>query len=114
MNVKDFSFGAITIDGKTYEKDLIIENGSIKKRNKSDSKKYSDRFGHTPLSTDEYIPWNCKRLVIGTGNSSRLPVMDGVRDIAVQKGMELVMMSTREAVKHINDPQTNLILHLTC
>jgi hypothetical protein len=114
MKVKDISFGAITIDGETYRKDLIIDNGSIKKRDKAASKKYSDRFGHTPLSLEENIPWNCKRLVIGMGHSSSLPVMDEVRELAAQKSVELIMMSTREAVRHINDPETNLILHLTC
>jgi hypothetical protein len=114
MIVNDFSFGTITIDGETYVKDLVIDCGSVKKRNKAASKIYNYRFGHTPLSPDENIPWNCKRLVVGMGNSSALPVMDEVRDIALQKGVELVMMSTPEAIKHINDPQTNLILHLTC
>jgi len=114
MIVNDLSFGTITIDGETYDKDLVIDYGSVKKRNKAASKIYSYRFGHTPLSPDENIPWNCRRLVVGTGHSSALPVMDEVRDIALQKGVELVMMSTPEAIKHINDPQTNLILHLTC
>lgn len=114
MIVKNYSFGSINIDGETYGKDLMIDNGSIKKRNKDASKKYSERFGHTPLSADENIPWNCNRLIVGNGYSSSLPVMDEVRDIAVQKGVELVVMSTREAIKHVNDPQTNLVLHLTC
>jgi hypothetical protein len=114
MKVKNLSFGSITIDGKTYENDVIIDNRSIKKREKAESKKYSDRFGHTPLSPDENIPWDCKRLIVGTGHSSSLPVMDVVCDIAVRKGVELVIMSTPEAIKHSNDPHTNLILHLTC
>ena len=114
MIVKNLAFGSITIDGETYWKDLIIDNGSIKKRKKAESKKYRDMFGHTPLSPDENIPWKCKRLIIGTGHSSSLPVMDEVHDIAIHKDVELVIMSTPEAIKHINDPQTNLILHLTC
>lgn len=114
MIVKNLSFGSITIDGETRVKDVIIDNGSIKKRKKAESKKYSDRFGHTPLSPDENIPWNCKHLIIGTGHSSALPVMDEIYNIAVRKGVKLVLMSTPEAIKHINDPHTNLILHLTC
>ena len=114
MKVKNLSFGSITIDGETWVKDVIIDNCSIKKRKKAESKKYSDGFGHTPLSPDENIPWNCKRLIIGSGHSSSLPVMDEVCAIAVHKGVELVIMSTPEAIKHINDPHTNLILHLTC
>jgi hypothetical protein len=114
MKVNDLSFGSITIDRETYEKDVIIVNGSIKKRKKAESKKYSDRFGHTPLSTDENIPWNCKRLIVGAGHSSCLPVMDEVCEMAVHKGVDLVILSTPEAIKHINEPHTNLILHLTC
>jgi len=40
--------------------------------------------------------------------------MDEVYNIAIRKGVELVVMSTPEAIEHVNDPQTNLILHLTC
>jgi hypothetical protein len=114
MKINNLSFGSITIDGETYVKDVIIDNGSIKKRKKAKSKKYRDMFGHTPLSQEENIPWNCKRLIIGTGHSSSLPVMDEVNKIAVLKGVELAIMSTPEAIKHINNPHTNLILHLTC
>jgi len=114
MKVKNLSFGSITIDGKTYGKDVIIDNGLIKKREKKISKKYSNSYGHTPLSPDENIPWDCKRLVVGTGHSASLPVMDEVFYIAFRKGVELVTMNTPEAIKHINDPNTNLILHLTC
>ena len=114
MNVKNLSFGSIEIDGKTYEKDVIIDRGAIKKRHKAESKKYSVVFGHTPLSPEENIPWDCKCLIVGTGHSSSLPIMNEVIEIARRKGVKLVSMSTPEAVKHINDPDTNLILHLTC
>ena len=114
MIVRYLSFGSVVIDGKTFDKDVVIDNGSIKQRDKAASKKYSHLYGHTPLSTDENIPWNCKHLVIGLGQSSALPVMTDVRETADSKGVELITLSTREAVKHINDPDTNLILHLTC
>jgi hypothetical protein len=114
MKAKNLTFGSVDIDGRTYLKDVVIDNGVVKKIKKSESKKYRDRFGHTPLSAEENIPWNCKRLIIGAGHSSSLPVMDEMHQIAANKGVELVIMSTPEAVKHINDPRTNFILHLTC
>jgi hypothetical protein len=114
MIVNNLSFGSITVDGIIYEKDIIIDKGAINKRRKKESKKYSYRYGHTPLSTDENIPWECKYLIIGAGLSSSLPVMDEVYDNAVSRGVKMVVMSTPEAIKHINDPDTNLILHLTC
>ncbi len=114
MVISNISFGTITIDGEFYSKDLIIDKGFVKKRKKTESKKYKDQFGHTPLSPDENIPWKCKHLIIGAGHSSSLPVMKEVIDIAARKGVKLLIMSTPEAIKHINDPNTNFILHLTC
>ena len=67
MHVDNFSFGAIQIDGERFEHDVIIDRGKISKRRKSASKPFRSRFGHTPVSLDEKIPWKCKRLIIGTG-----------------------------------------------
>jgi hypothetical protein len=114
MVVNSLTFGSVTIDGETWGKDVIIDNGSVSKRKKSESKKYRERFGHTPLSADENIPWKCRSLIVGAGHSMGLPVMDEVKETAIRKGVELVVMSTPEAIKHINDPDTNFILHLTC
>lgn len=114
MKVDRLEFGSITIDGKVYKEDVVIDNGVIRKRKKSKSKKYRDKFGHTPLSADEKIPWKCRHLIVGTGHSSSLPVMEEVFKKARKKGVELHLMATPEAIKHINDPDTNLILHLTC
>jgi hypothetical protein len=114
MEVNDLSFGSITIDGVTYDNDVVIKNGVVKKRKKAESKKYREQYGHTPLSAEENIPWKCKHLIIGTGHNSSLPVMEVVYKKAQKKGVELLIMNTPEAVKHINDRDTNLILHLTC
>ena len=114
MEITRLSFGSITIDGENYVRDVVIANGKVKKRKKGESKKFREEYGHTPLSTEENIPWKCRHLIIGAGHSSCLPVMEEVRDKAKKKGVELLIMSTPEAVKHINDPETNFILHLTC
>jgi len=76
MRFEDFSFGSIRIDGTTYEHDVVIDRGQIRKRKKKPSQKFRDEFGHTPLSIEEEIPWKCRRLVIGTGTGA-LPVMEG-------------------------------------
>jgi hypothetical protein len=67
MRFERFSFGQITIDGVTYEHDIVIDHGEIRKRIKKPSKKLREAFAHTPLSAAEEIPWKCRRLVIGTG-----------------------------------------------
>lgn len=114
MKVSNLSFGSITIDDETFDKDIVIDNGKVGKRKKSVSKKYRDKFGHTPLSPDENIPWDCKYLIIGTGHNSCLPVMAEVIEDAKRKGVKLITMETPEAIRHINDKDTNFVLHLTC
>ena len=79
MKVKELSFGAINIDGKNYFKDIVIHKGKIKKRKKKESKRFRSQFGHTPLSVLENIPWDAKKLIIGTGHSAALPVMEEVK-----------------------------------
>ena len=115
MRFESFSFGSIRIDGVTYEHDVVIDHGEVRKRSKKPSRKFRESFGHTPLSIDEEIPWRCRRLVIGTGTGA-LPVMEQVRDEARRRNVELVIVPTARAVSLLNHQpaDTNAILHLTC
>ena len=75
MRFTEYSFGSVRVDGVTYDHDLIIDRGKIRKRKKAASKRFRGAYGHTPLSIAEDIPWRCRRLVIGTGAAGALPVM---------------------------------------
>lgn len=110
-----FSFGSIRINGVSYEHDVVIDRGEIRKRDKKPSKKFRDDFGHTPLSIKEEIPWKCHRLVIGTGGGA-LPVMQEVKQEARRREIELIIVPTEEAIEVLEaDPEdTNAILHVTC
>lgn len=116
MRFEDFSFGSIRIDGVTYEHDVVIDRGQVRKRKKTQSKKYRGDFGHTPLSAEEDIPWNCRRLLIGTGVNASLPVMKEVKQEAKLRRVELLVLPTTEALKELerHPEETNAILHLTC
>jgi hypothetical protein len=116
MRFQEFSFGVIQIDGATYEHDVVIDRGEVSKRRKKDSKKFRDEFGHTPLSIEEKIPWKCRRLVVGTGAYGGLPVMDEVEREAGERGIELLVLPTVEAINALeeNSEDTNAILHVTC
>jgi hypothetical protein len=115
MHFDKFSFGTLRIDGSTYEQDVLIDCGEIRKRKKTPSKKFRDGFGHTPLSIEENIPWKCHRLVIGTGAYGRLPVMEEVKRKAKRRHIELVIVPTREAIRLIEkESAANAILHVTC
>ena len=115
MRFEEFSFGAICIDGVTYEHDVVIDRGNVEKRKKKESKRFRAAFGHTPLSIEEKIPWKCRRLVIGTGTGA-LPVMKEVKEEARRRKIKLLILPTAEAIEALNkDPDgTNAILHVTC
>jgi hypothetical protein len=115
MRFESFSFGSIRIDGITYQHDVVIDRGEVGKRRKKPSRRFRDGFGHTPLSIEEQIPWNCRRLVIGTGTGA-LPVMEQVRREAERRKVELVIVPTARAIELLKQesPDTNAVLHVTC
>jgi hypothetical protein len=116
MRFKAFSFGSLRVDDLTYDHDLVIDRGSIRKRKKKPSQQYRADFGHTPLSLEEKIPWKCRRLVIGTGAHGALPVMKEVRSEAKRRKVELLVLPTPRAIELLNGKprDTNAILHVTC
>jgi len=73
MDVRLLGFGSIEVEGRAYEHDIVIDRGAVRKRTKKPSKPYRDKFGHTPLSADEELPWGGRRLIIGTGAYGSLP-----------------------------------------
>lgn len=116
MRIDRFSFGSIRIDGVTFENDVVLDHGKVHTRRKKPSKEFRAAFGHTPLSTHEDIPWDCRRLVVGTGAYGALPIMDEVREEAVRRRVKLVDLPTLEAIESLRTDQkdTNAILHVTC
>jgi hypothetical protein len=116
MRIDGYAFGSIRIDGVDHEHDVVIARGRVRKRKKRPSKPFRDAFGHTPLSVEEDIPWDCRRLVVGTGASGALPVMEEVTAEAARREVTLVTVPTPEAIRMLeDDPEdTNAILHVTC
>jgi hypothetical protein len=116
MEFRRYVFGSIEIDGVTYEHDVVIEGGRIRKRKKGPSKSLRGGFGHTPLTAAEDIPWSCRRLVVGTGAFGSLPVIDDVIAEAERRGLELIVTPTTEAIEQLrrSGADTNAILHVTC
>jgi hypothetical protein len=98
MRISDFSFGSVRVDGVTYDHDLIIDRGRLRKRKKAVSKKFRHAYGHTPLSIAEDIPWQCRRLVIGTGANGRLPVPE---EVETEPG---IRSARRGAIRAVGGP----------
>ena len=116
MKATLIAFGVLELDRERFERDVVIEHGRVRKRDKKASKPLRDRYGHTPLSLLEPIPWGCRRLIVGTGAEGALPIDDAVFEEAERRGVELVAVPTEEACALLADadPTTNAILHVTC
>jgi hypothetical protein len=117
MRFEGFSFGRIQIDGVTYEHDVVIDRGKVRKRNKKPSKELQGAYGHTPLSSKEEIPWKCRRLVVATGMHAALPVTHELKRNAEHRKVELIILPTVQAIEALKKEdlaKTSAILHVTC
>jgi hypothetical protein len=72
MRFEEFSFGSIQIDGVSYDHDVVIDRGEVRKRKKKASKRFREAFGHTPLSLEEE---RCRRPTRRLGEVARIPVL---------------------------------------
>jgi hypothetical protein len=117
MKARLLCFGAIEVEGKRYDADVVIEGGRVRRRRKKPSKPYRDRFGHTPLSAEESIPWGGPTLIVGTGADGLLPIMAEVYELAARQNVEIVAVHTETACRLIADlepGEVNAVLHVTC
>jgi hypothetical protein len=117
MKARLVKFGEIEVEGKRYAHDVVIDGGKVRKRKKGPSKQFREKFGHTPLSAEEEIPWRGKRFLIGTGAQGALPVMDEVIAEGKRRGIEVIAAPTTEAcqlLQEVKKGQAYAILHCTC
>ena len=117
MDAKLISFGLIEIDGHRFDRDVVLEAGDVRRRKKKPSKAYRDRYGHTPLSADEKIPWSAPRLIVGTGANGQLPIMPELYREAERRGVEVVAVPTEEACRLLSGVRLReaaAVLHVTC
>jgi hypothetical protein len=117
MKARLVAFGSIEIEGHLYDHDVVIDRGTVHKRVKKPSKPHRARYGHTPLSVDEEIPWAGGRLIVGTGAYGSLPITPEVNQEAGRRGVELVVIPTAEAcglIADVDRRDVNAILHVTC
>jgi hypothetical protein len=113
MKIEHYSFGKITIDGKTYTSDVIIYPDRI-------NASWWRKEGHNLHVEDlkDVIDAKPQILVIGTGSFGVMKVPKETISHLVEKGIEVHVTRTGEAVDVYNKLQKNKIViaafHLTC
>ncbi len=117
MSIELSVWGKITVDGRLYDHDIVITDGVVTKRDKSVSKPLSVKYGHTPLTVGENIPWRGTELIVGTGHHGALPIDLGVYTEADLRGVTIRAMPTAEACEILSSipvEARNAVLHTTC
>ncbi len=117
MKAELVAFGELKIEGERYHRDVVIEGGRIRKRDKGPSKALQIRSRHTPLTAAEQIPWGGKRLIVGTGAKGQLPIAPELLAEAKRRGIAIEALPTSEACRLLADLDSDdvyAILHVTC
>lgn len=111
------AFGDLRIEGQSFERDVVIEAGRIRRRRKKPSKARRGEFGHTPLTSAEDIPWGGRRLIVGTGAEGALPIAPDIYAEAERRGVRIEALPTRDACRllaGLDASDVYAVLHVTC
>jgi hypothetical protein len=113
MKLEHYSFGRLTIDGKTYTSDVIIYPGRV-------DSSWWRKEGHYLQVVDLVDVINAKPevLIIGTGYSGVMVVPKETVSHLESKGIEVHVARSEKAVEMFNKLQKEKLviaaLHLTC
>jgi hypothetical protein len=113
MRITHYSFGKITIDGKTYSSDVIIYPDHV------DSSWWRQE-GHLLQTADlkDIIAAKISVLIVGTGYYGAMRVPKETLDYLKSNKIETHVADTQKAVKLYNEISserpTIAALHLTC
>ncbi|WP_029585679.1 Mth938-like domain-containing protein [Bradyrhizobium sp. URHD0069] len=118
MEIERTTFGTITIDGKTYEHDVIIRlSGEVARRKKKLSKKY---YGTSHvLSKDEakfIYEDGCEQLILGSGQMGNVHLSPEAETYFANKGCTVLLQPTPKAIHTFNNSHAKKVglFHITC
>jgi hypothetical protein len=112
------AFGSITIDGATFEHDVIIRlSGQIKRRKKKLSKAvYGTSHVVSRAEAKHVYEKGTKRLIVGSGQEGNVRLSDEATDYFKRKHCEVELLPTPEAIRAWNEAEGDAIslFHVTC
>jgi hypothetical protein len=112
------SFGSITIEGKTFEHDVLIRlNGEIEKRKKKLSKAIYGTSHVISLDEAKFVyEKGTKRLIIGSGQDGNVELSNEAADYFKGKHCHVDLAPTPRAIGTWNKAEGDVIglFHVTC
>src|SRR5271166_6106699 len=96
MRIENTSFGNITIDGKTYDHDVVIRlDGDIVKRKKKLSKKL---YGTSHVVSKDEVKFvfekGSEQLILGSGQEGNVHLSPEAAAYLAKKGCKIVIQPT--------------------
>src|SRR6516164_4486077 len=118
MEIENTAFGTITMDGKTYEHDVVVRlSGEVVKQKKKLSKMY---YGTSHiLSKDEakfVFEKGCEQLIVGSGQMGNVRLSPEAEAYFAKKDCKVLLRPTPEAIQMFNRSHAKKIglFHVTC
>jgi hypothetical protein len=104
MEIENTTFGTITIDGETYEHDVLIRlSGEVVKRKKKLSKKY---YGTSHVVSKDEAKFiyerGCNQLVVGSGQMGNVHLSPEAEAYFAKKDCKVLLRPTPEAIQVFN------------
>jgi hypothetical protein len=117
-HIDDISFGKITVNGVTYEYDILITGeGEILKRKKKLSKQVFGTSHVISLAEAEYMyKTGAEKIIIGAGHDGMVILSVEADDFFKLSNCTVVLLPSPQAVIEYNKSQGKIIgmFHLKC
>lgn len=118
MRIDATEFGAVTIDAKTYEHDVIIRlSGKVEKRRKRLSK---EKYWTSHIVSKEEAKFvfedGCEVLIVGAGQDGNVRLSPEASTYFDKKRCRVILQPTPEAIVSFNRSRDKKIalIHVTC
>jgi hypothetical protein len=116
--IEKTEFGSITVDGETYDHDLLIRlDGSVHKRKKKLSKELYGTSHTLSLPEAEFVyEAGAQRLIFGSGQYGYCQLSSEAEAYFREKRTEVMLLPTPEAIEKWNQADGKVIglFHITC
>ncbi len=119
MKIGGTKFGEITIDGKTYDHDVLISlSGEVSKRKKKLSKKVYSTSHIVSRDEAKYVhEKGCEELILGTGQDDNVRLSPEAAEYFAGKDCAVIAKPTPGAIEAFNKSKARKkigLFHVTC